>query len=61
MMVGYVQIENLVTLRRRPEPTPNGEDFEWDVTLHPSMRDAMKWLSRSGTHLNVALKGLITH
>jgi hypothetical protein len=24
MMVGYVQIENLVTLRRRPEPTPNG-------------------------------------
>ena len=38
-----------------------GEDFEWDVTLYPSMKDAMKWLSRSGNHLNVSLKGKITH
>jgi hypothetical protein len=27
MMVGYAQIENLVTLRRRLEPTPNGGDL----------------------------------
>jgi len=38
-----------------------GEDFEWDVTLHQNMKKAMKWLSRSGNHLNVSLKGKITH
>ena len=38
-----------------------GEAFEWDVQLSSRGKHMLGWLSRDGMHLNVSLKGLITH
>ena len=38
-----------------------GEPFEWDVQLSRIGRNMLGWLSRDGKHLNVSLKGIITH
>ena len=38
-----------------------GEAFEWDVQLSKTGKNKMGWLSRDGSHLNVSLKGRITH
>jgi hypothetical protein len=38
-----------------------GEDFEWDVQLSSSGKQKLGWLSRDGEHINVSLKGRITH
>jgi hypothetical protein len=43
-----------------PSRTP-GELFEWDVQLSPLGRKKLGWASRDGKHLNVSLKGRITH
>ncbi len=45
-----------------PGPTRTaGESFEWDVQLSTTGKQKMGWLSRDGSHLNVSLKGKITH
>ena len=38
-----------------------GEPFEWDVQLSKTGREKLGWLSRDNSHLNVSLKGEITH
>ena len=38
-----------------------GEAFEWDVQLSKQGKKMLGWLSRDGKHLNVSLKGIITH
>ena len=38
-----------------------GEAFEWDVQLSKLGRERLGWLSRDGSHLNVSLRGKITH
>ncbi len=39
-----------------------GERFEWDVQLAPENRARLKTLAAgTGTHLNVSLKGNVTH
>ena len=38
-----------------------GEAFEWDVQLSKRGKQMLGWLSRDGKHLNVSLKGIITH
>ena len=38
-----------------------GEAFEWDVQLSKRGKNMLGWLSRDGSHLNVSLKGIITH
>jgi filamentous hemagglutinin len=38
-----------------------GEVFEWDVQLSPVGKNKLGWASRDGKHLNVSLKGRITH
>ena len=38
-----------------------GEPFEWDVQLSRQGQAQMGWASRDGKHLNVSLKGRITH
>jgi filamentous hemagglutinin len=40
-----------------------GEDFEWDVQLSPAGKSQLGWLSPDDTmsHINVSLKGEITH
>ena len=38
-----------------------GEPFEWDVQLSRTGRQQLGWLSRDGRHINVSLKGRITH
>ena len=38
-----------------------GEAFEWDVQLSPRGKAMLGWLSPDGRHLNVSLKGRITH
>ncbi len=38
-----------------------GEFFEWDVQLSDLGRKKLGWASRDGKHLNVSLKGRITH
>lgn len=38
-----------------------GEAFEWDVQLSKRGSKMLGWLSRDGKHLNVSLKGVITH
>ena len=39
----------------------NGEAFEWDVQLSKHGRESIGWLSRDGKHVNVSLKGRVTH
>ena len=46
------------------QPGPSrtfGEAFEWDVQLSRQGRAQLGWASRDGKHLNVSLKGRITH
>ena len=38
-----------------------GEAFEWDVQLSKRGQNMLGWLSRDGSHINVSLKGIITH
>ena len=38
-----------------------GESFEWDVQLSKQGRHQLGWATRDGSHLNVSLKGRITH
>ena len=38
-----------------------GEDFEWDVQLSNKGKQQLGHLSRDGKHINVSLKGKITH
>jgi hypothetical protein len=38
-----------------------GERFEWDVQLSSRGKAMLGWLSKSGKHLNVSLKGRVTH
>ena len=38
-----------------------GEAFEWDVQLSNTGKKMLGWLSRDGSHINVSLKGVITH
>ena len=38
-----------------------GEAFEWDVQLSKQGKNMLGWLSRDGRHLNVSLRGIITH
>ena len=38
-----------------------GELFEWDVQLSRQGQSMLGWLSREGNHINVSLKGIITH
>ena len=38
-----------------------GEPFEWDVQLSKRGKEMLGWLSRDGSHINVSLKGIITH
>ena len=37
------------------------ERFEWDVQLSRKGKAHLGWASRDGSHLNVSLKGKITH
>ena len=37
------------------------EPFEWDVQLSKAGKEMLGWLSRDGSHINVSLKGEITH
>tara|TARA_R110002110_G_scaffold415856_1_gene658400 strand:- start:42933 stop:50264 length:7332 start_codon:yes stop_codon:yes gene_type:complete len=39
----------------------HGEAFEWDVQLSRQGKQQLGWLSRDGNHLNVSLKGRVTH
>lgn len=43
-----------------PSRTP-GEPFEWDVQLSELGKIHLGWASRDGKHINVSLKGEITH
>jgi hypothetical protein len=43
-----------------PSRTP-GEPFEWDVQLSDLGRLRLGWASRDGKHINVSLKGRLTH
>ena len=38
-----------------------GENFEWDVQLSQTGKSQLGHLSRDGKHINVSLKGKITH
>jgi RHS repeat-associated protein len=38
-----------------------GEPFEWDVQLSRQGQQQLGWLSRDGQHVNVSLKGHVTH
>ena len=38
-----------------------GEPFEWDGQLSALGRKKLGWASRDGKHINVSLKGRITH
>ncbi len=38
-----------------------GELFEWDVQLSKRGQRILGWLSRDGKHINVSLKGRLTH
>ena len=38
-----------------------GEAFEWDVQLSRRGKQMLGWLSRDGSHVNVSLKGIVTH
>ena len=46
--------------RKGPSRT-SGEPFEWDVQLSELGRKKLGWASRDGEHVNVSLKGHITH
>lgn len=46
--------------RRGPSRTP-GEPFEWDVQLGRNATPGMRQLSPDGRHVNVSLKGKVTH
>ena len=39
----------------------SGEAYEWDVQLSNTGRSQLGWATRDGSHLNVSLKGRITH
>ena len=43
-----------------PSRTIN-EPFEWDVRLSNQGKEQLGWASKSGNHINVSLKGRITH
>jgi RHS repeat-associated protein len=45
---------------RGPSRTP-GEPFEWDIKLSDTGRAQIGWLSRDGRHVNVSLRGIVTH
>ena len=38
-----------------------GEPFEWDVQLSPQGQNKLGWASRDGKHINISIKGKITH
>lgn len=38
-----------------------GEPFEWDVQLSKKGKEQLGHLSRDSKHINVSLKGKITH
>jgi hypothetical protein len=38
-----------------------GEPFEWDVQLSSLGKNKLGWASRDGRHVNISLKGRITH
>jgi hypothetical protein len=46
--------------KKGPSRTP-GESFEWDVQLSNLGKVKLGWLSRDGSHVNVSLRGKITH
>lgn len=56
---GYVDKFNNVW-QKGPSRTI-GEAFEWDVQLSRQGKNMLGWLSRDGAHLNVSLRGIITH
>ncbi len=43
-----------------PSRTP-GEAFEWDVQLSPLGKKQLGWIAKEKDHINVSLKGKITH
>ncbi len=45
---------------RGPSRTAD-EAFEWDVQLSNRGREMLGWLSREGNHVNVSLRGIVTH
>ena len=56
---GYIdKFDNIWT--KGPSRTA-GEPFEWDVQLSKRRKEMLGWLSRDGSHINVSLKGIITH
>ncbi|QBY07089.1 hypothetical protein E5F05_01815 (plasmid) [Deinococcus metallilatus] len=56
---GYVDRFGNVWIKG-PSRTP-GEAFEWDVQLSRQGKSQLGWASRDGSHLNVSLRGRITH
>ena len=56
---GYIDKFNNV-LQKGPSRT-TGEMFEWDVQLSKQGQKMLGWISRDGKHINVSLKGIITH
>lgn len=56
---GYIDKFNNVWIKG-PSRT-SGEPFEWDVQLSRTGYGMLNWLSRDGKHINVSLKGNITH
>ncbi len=38
-----------------------GENIEWDVQLSKRGKKMLGWASKSGKHINISLKGKITH
>jgi hypothetical protein len=57
--IGYVDKFDNVWVRG-PSRTP-GEPFEWDVQLSRAGKQMLGRFSRDKSHLNVSLKGRITH
>lgn len=42
-------------------PRTAGDTYEWDVQLSRQGKAQLGWATRDGSHLNVSLKGRITH
>jgi hypothetical protein len=56
---GYV--DKFGNIWRRGSSRTKDEPFEWDVTLSKSGREMLGQWSYGGSHINVSLKGRITH
>jgi hypothetical protein len=56
---GYIDRFNNVWTRG--ESRTIGENIEWDVQLSRQGQQQVGWMTRDNTHLNVSLKGRVTH